>query len=243
MRRAIILTVSFILMGCNLPAQADFDNWLKKTKSKLEQSKSDKSLSKEDMAKGLRDALIVGSQRAIKKLGKKDGFLKDATVKIPVPESLRKIEKILRKTGQEKYVDQFVTTLNRAAEQAAPKTVDIFIDTIKGMSWKDVRKIVKGRDDEATRYFRLKNSDKLRQTIRPIVKMMTDKTGATKAYKRFLRKGGKVVIKLGGDLPEIDQYITEKTMDGLFLKLADEERRIRKDPVARTTHWLKLVFK
>lgn len=242
MQRIALMALSIFLLGFGTGVQAGFSDWFKKAKSEYEQSKKEGRLSDEDMVKGLRDALTVGSKRAIEKLGQKDGYLKDAAVKIAVPGKLRKVEKTLRKLGQDKYADEFVTTLNRAAEQAVPKTVDIFTSTIKEITWKDVRKIVNGRDDEATRYFRRKSGVKLTQTIKPIVRDMTDKTGATKAYKRFLAKGGGVVKKLGGDLPELDGYITEKAMDGLFLKLAEEEKRIRKDPVARTTHWLKLVF-
>ncbi len=227
------------------PPQASSQDW----KSTLRQMSgassaakgSQGSLSQGDMSGGLKEALALGSERAIKGLSRSGGYLDDKSVRIPLPGKLRKIESSLRMLGQGKAVDEFVQTANRAAEQAIPKAAPIVGDAIRGMSFTDARQILSGPDDAATTYFRGKTSDALTRAMLPIVSSATDKAGVTRAFKHMIEKAGPAASMLGDDL-DVDEYITDKTLDGLFLKLAEEEKSIRHDPVARSTDLLKKVF-
>lgn len=200
------------------------------------------SLSKADMNGAILEALSVGVKRAITLLGKQGGYLDDAAVKIPMPENLQKVESLLRKFGQDKYADRFIVTMNRAAEQAVPQTTQIFLDTIKSISVQDASKLLKGSDDAATQYFKDKTSAQLTEVIRPIVSRAMDDVGVTKTYKKLVSKADFLGDYVDKDSLDLDAFVTQKTLDGLFLKLAVEEAKIRKNPVARSTDLLKKVF-
>ena len=199
-------------------------------------------LTDDEIVQGLKQALNQGSQNAIKKLGKPDGFFGNPTVKIPMPQSLQKAEDILRTLKQDKYADEFILTMNRAAEQAVPEAAMIFTDAIKEMSFKDARKILNGADNAATRYFQDKSSKRLAKKMMPIVRNATNKAGVTARYKVMVDKLGVASSLVDPDALDIDTYITNKSIDGLFKLLADEEKRIRQNPAARTTELLKKVF-
>jgi hypothetical protein len=198
-------------------------------------------LSDGDMVGGLKDALAVGAERAIKGLGKAGGFLHDQAVRIPLPGPLAKAEGALRMLGQGKLVDEFAATLNTAAEQAVPKAAPIVGNAIRDMSVADAKSLVTGPDDAATRYFKTKTAGPLASAFLPIVKSTTDGAGVTSAFKKLTSKAGPVAGQLGSSA-DIDRYITEKTLDGLFVKLAAEEKSIRQNPAARSTDLLKKVF-
>jgi len=200
------------------------------------------ALSNKDMNGAILDALTVGVKRAIKLLGQQGGYLNDAKVRIPMPDSLQKVESVLRRFGQDKYADRFIQSMNSAAEQAVPQTTQIFLDTIKGMSLTDAKKLLNGPDDAATNYFRSKTSTQLEKVISPIVSKTMDDVGVTKNYKKLISKADFLGDYVDKDTLDIDSFVTRKTMDGLFLKLAEEEAKIRKDPVARSTDLLKKVF-
>ena len=199
------------------------------------------------MVGGLKEALGKGVQQAVASLGKEDGFLKDLNVKIPMPESLQKVEKTLRTLRQDKLADEFVTTINRAAEQAVPEAAAVLGDSVKQMSIADAKSIVTGTNNAATQYFRRTSETNLHTRFLPIVKAATEKAGVTSAYKRMTEKAGSGFGGLGGGLlgnqaPDLDDYVTRKTLDGLFLKIAEQEKLIRENPVARTTDLLQKVF-
>jgi len=180
-------------------------------------------------------------------LGRNGGFLNDPQVHIPLPGVLGSVAKTARTLGQGQYVDAFERAVNRAAERAVPKTLNIVKETVQNMSLQDVRGILSGGDDAATRYLKDKAGDSLRQAIRPIVAQATDEAGATAAYKRLLASTRGSMGMLGGLMGsrvnlDLDDYVTQKTLDGLFLKLAAEEKAIRTNPVARSTELLKQVF-
>ena len=155
----------------------------------------------------------------------------------------------LRAAGQGEYVDQFETAVNRAAEQAVPQTLDIVQNTVRNMSLEDARGILSGGDDAATRYLREHAGPQLREAILPLISQATDSAGATSAYKALKGQADGMLGGMGalgglvdtGSL-DLDGYVADKTLDGLFLKLAAEEKLIRQDPVARTTDILKTVF-
>jgi hypothetical protein len=226
--------------------QAGWDDWVKKIEESLPGGMPSDTgvsgLSQTEITAGLKEALSVGVEQAIGLLGQDGGFLNDATVRIPMPGSLQTLERGLRAAGQEAIADEFVATMNHAAERAVPETSAIFVETIKSMSVADARDILNGPDDAATRYFREQNQERLSTAILPIVQDATEKTGVTSAYKRLIGGMGFLSQFSNQDSLDLDSYVTRKTLDGLFVKLADEERSIREDPVARSTDLLKKVF-
>ena len=207
------------------------------------------SLSDSQITSGLKEALSVGARRAVELLGTQGGFLDDASVRIPLPGMLGSAAKGLRAAGQGQYVDEFETAVNRAAEQAVPQTLDIVQNTVSNMSLQDARGILSGADDAATQYLREHAGPQLREAILPIVSSATDSAGATSAYKALKTQADGALGGFGnlgglvdtGSL-DLDGYVADKTLDGLFLKLAAEEKAIRENPVARTTDILKTVF-
>jgi hypothetical protein len=203
---------------------------------------SSQVLGNQEMIQAVLEALEVGTRRAIELLAKDGGYLNDQAVKILMPESLQQVDSLLRKLGQEKYADQFVASMNHAAERAVPKTTTIVIDAIKKMSLSDAKAILQGNDDAATQYLRQHTSEALQQAIQPIVSESMDEVGVTSAYKKMVDKADFLSSFMDKESLDIDRYVTEKTLDGLFLKLADEEARIRKDPLARSSDLLKKVF-
>ena len=206
-------------------------------------AQKNQNVSNNDIAGGLKEALSKGVSSAIKSLGKEDGFFKNVRVKIPLPKSLQKVEKLARVAGQGKAVDEFVLSMNRAAEKAVPVAIDVFVDAIKKMTFDDARQILfSGKDDSATQFFRKTSEETLRSKFRPIVEKFTGETGVTQKYKAMVGKAGFAAQFLGKDATDLDGYITQKALDGLFLLVADEEKKIRKDPLGRTTDLLRKVF-
>lgn len=196
-----------------------------------------------EIAGGLKEALSKGVTFAIDTLGKENGFLNDVRVRIPLPASLKKMEKGLRIAGQGKLVDDFIGSMNHAAEKAVPVAVDVFVDAIKQMSFDDARKILfSGEQDSATQFFRRTSEETLREKFRPIVEKFTAETGVTNKYKAMIGKYGFAAQLLGKDATDLDGYVTQKALDGLFFMVAEEEKKIRKDPIGRTTSLLKKVF-
>ncbi len=195
---------------------------------------------------GLKEALSHGVQQAVATLGRPDGFFQDARAKIPMPESLQKVEKGLRALGQGKLADEFVSTMNRAAEQAVPEAASVLGESLKQMSIAEGKSILTGTNTAATQYFRRTSETNLHARFLPIVKAATERAGVTGAYKRMTEKAGGSFGGLGGLLskqaPDLDGYVTGKTLDGLFLKIAEQEKQIRENPVARTTDLLQKVF-
>ncbi len=225
-------------------------------------SESFTGLTAAEMDGGLREALNKGVKVAIEQLGREDGYFGDKLVKIPVPEKLQTLEKGLRKVRMEKYADDFVLAMNRAAEKAVPETAEIFADAIAKMSIEDAKKIIKGADDAATDYFRDKTTAQLEAAILPIVQKYTKETGVTKYYKKMagaydkygaslaessglnalLGAAGVETTKSDFDAKDLDGYITAKGVKGLFTVIAQEEKKIRTNPAERTTELLKKVF-
>ncbi len=205
------------------------------------------ALSEDQVVGGLKEALGKGVQQAVTTLGKQNGFLGDAAVKIPMPSSLQKVEKGLRAVGKGQLADEFVTTMNRAAEQAVPEAAGILGDSVKQMSIADAKSVLTGGDTAATDYFRRSSQTALRDRLLPIIKASTEKAGVTSSYKQMAGKASGALGKFGGgligtEMPDLDSYITDKALDGLFLKIADQEKQIRQNPVARTSDLLKTVF-
>lgn len=196
-----------------------------------------------EITAGLKEALGKGVGYAVDTLGREDGFLKDVRVRIPLPKSLQRLEKPLRVAGQGKAVDDFVESMNRAAEKAVPVAIDVFVDAIKQMTFDDARQILFSKEqDSATQFFRRTSEEKLREKFRPIVERFTAEVGVTQRYKEMIGKAGFAARLLGKDATDLDGYVTQKALDGLFFMIAEEEKKIRKNPIGRTTALLRKVF-
>lgn len=198
-------------------------------------------LSRGEMDQGLKEALSKGVQTAIRQLGRNGGFLNDPSVRIPMPGALGQVEGLLRSLHQEQLANEFVNTMNHAAEQAVPQAAAVFSDAIKHMSVNDVEGILRGPDDAATQYFERKSGAQLLQRFRPIVTAATNKAGVTSAYKNMMDQAGPMARMMGGNT-DLDSYVTQEALKGLFIKIAAEEKAIRTNPVARSTDLLKKVF-
>lgn len=199
------------------------------------------SITNQDATTGLREALVKGSQVAVEALGKQDGFFGNGKVKIPLPESAQKVEKVMRQFGMGKQADELILTLNRAAEAAMPEAKALLVDSVKKMSVQDAKAILTGGQDSATQYFKRTTSDQLRAKFLPIVKKATAKVQLAQKYDEYAEKGVKFGLVKKEDA-NLDSYVTQKALDGLFVMVAEEEARIRKNPAEAATSILKKVF-
>jgi len=194
-----------------------------------------------DIVNGLKEALQIGTGNAVQIVSKVDGYYKNPKIRIPLPETVQKTEKILRAAGYGSKVDEFELSMNRAAEKAAPQAKGLFVDAIKQMTFTDAKKILNGRENEATLYFKEKTSPRLKEVSKPIVHQAMGDVGATKSYQN-LEQSARSVPFAGSLAFDLDQYVTDQALDGLFLMVAEEEKKIRRDPMARSTDLLKKVF-
>jgi hypothetical protein len=236
-------------------ARAGFLDQLGLTKPKSETNQppalSLGSLSQDQIIAGLKEALGKGVQNAISQLGHSDGFLTNLSVKIPMPDSLRTVDKTLRRLKQQKLADDFVRSMNNAAEKAVPEAAAVFSDAIKQMTIADAKAILTGTTNAATEYFRRVTETNLFSRFYPVVTNATEQVGVTAYYTRMIAQaggGGSFGGLLGStglvkaeDL-DIDRYVTKKALDGLFKMVAEEEAGIRANPMARTTDLLQKVF-
>ena len=194
-----------------------------------------------EIVNGLKEALQIGTGNAVQTVSKVDGYYKNPKIRIPLPDTIQKTEKILRAAGYGSKLDEFELSMNRAAEKAAPEAKGLFLDAIKKMTFTDAKKILNGAENEATLYFKDKTSPRLREISKPIVHKAMGEVGVTKSYQD-LEQSARSVPFAGTYAFDLDQYVTDRSLDGLFLMLAQEEKKIREDPAARVTDLLKKVF-
>ena len=220
-------------------AQTQLGDILKKADETLNQ-RSTVGLSNDKIIAGLKEALQVSTGKAVALTGKPDGFLKNEAIKILLPPKLETVGKGLRMLGMGAKVDELEVGMNRAAEQATPQAKQIFIAAVKKMSFDDARKILTGGDTAATEYFKRTSSADLTAAFSPMVHRSMRRVGVVEQYNRVLASapGGSA---LAGQF-DLNKYVVTKTLDGLFLMLGDEEKKIRKDPAAQTSSLLKEVF-
>jgi hypothetical protein len=199
------------------------------------------SLTKDEIVRALKEALKTGTENAISTLARDNGFYLDDEVKIPFPEEVQYVEEKLRALGLGSLVDNFVKQMNHAAENAVDKAGPIFYDAIRQMTITDAVGILNGPEHAATDYFREKTYDQLVEAFKPDISTVLDNMHVSEYWSRVTRTYNKIPLtkKVETDLPK---YVTEKAIDGLFTKVADEEKLIREDPKARTTELLKKVF-
>ena len=198
-------------------------------------------LSDSKVASGLKEALRVGANNAVKLTGKTDGYFGNQAIKILMPSNLRPLERGLRAIGFGAKIDEFILSMNRSAEAAAPAAKKIFGDAILAMTFDDARKILSGGDTAATEYFKSKTSAQLTAGFQPFVEKTMSQNGVTQQYKALTDQYQSIPFAKSQSL-DINKYVVAKALDGLFYLLADQERQIRKDPAARTTSLLKEVF-
>lgn len=231
-----LLFVLLLLGGSIGIAQINVNNVLNTVNNAL-----GKGLSSQDITKGLKEALNVGSRNATGKASAVDGFNKNALIRIPFPSEARDMRSTLLKIGMKRQVEDFERQLNRAAEDAAKKAAPIFVGAITKMTINDGLTILRGKDDEATQYLRRSTATELTRQFRPIIGTSLKKVEITKYWNPLFTSYNKVpfVKKVN---PNLDDYVTQRAVDGLFKLVAQEETKIRKDPAARVSDILKKVF-
>jgi hypothetical protein len=190
---------------------------------------------------GLKEALIQGASKAVGTLGATDGFLGNKEVKIPLPSNLKKVEKAMRMFGMGKQADDLVLKMNRAAEAAVPEAKALLIDSVKKMSVDDAKAILSGGQDSGTQYFKKTTSTAMSEKFLPIVKQATENVQLAQQYNKFAQMGSKYGM-VDKDQVNLEQYVTQKTLDGVYLMIAKEEAAIRQDPVGQASGLLKKVF-
>ncbi|WP_031527056.1 DUF4197 domain-containing protein [Dyadobacter crusticola] len=203
--------------------------------------KNNTGLGENEIVQGLKEALNVGISNGSAEASKVDGFFKNELIKIAVPPEAQKVAETLRKMGLGAQVDKFTLSLNRAAEDAAKKSKPIFVKAITSMTVPDALGILKGQDDAATQYLRKSTNDDLFKTFYPVVDSTLNLNKATEYYEDIVNTYNQIplVKKVNPDLKE---YATQKTIDGLYVLIAQEEKKIRENPGARVTDLLKKVF-
>lgn len=194
-----------------------------------------------EASSGLKETLTRGAELAVDQLGKPNGFMGDARVKIPLPDSIRKGEKMMRTLGAGKYADELVETMNRAAELAVVEAKPILVNAVKNMSFDDARGILTGGEDAATQYFKRVTTTDLTAKFLPVVKDATAKVQLADKYNQYAGKAAKMGLLDEKDA-NLDQYVTKKALDGLFLMVAEQEKAIRKDPISTGSALLKKIF-
>ena len=211
-------------MGWTIPVAAQLEN-----------------ITNREAVSALKTALEKGSRAAVDQLGKENGFFGDTRVKIPLPESLKRAERTMRRLGMGKYADELVLTMNRAAEAAVPEAKQLLVDSVTKMSVQDAKGILTGGETSGTDYFKRTTTDQLRKRFLPIVQQATARVGVAQKYNSYADKGVRFGL-VKEDQANLDDYVTQKALDGLYFMVAEEEKKIRKDPVGTASNILKKVF-
>jgi hypothetical protein len=235
--RASMLVAGVIVLLASGPASAQLDQLLRG----LGAGQQAGGLTDAQIAAGLKDALKVGTENTVNLTGRPDGYFRDQAIKILMPEKLRSLESGLRMAGFGPQVDEFILSMNRAAEKAAPAAKQIFWDAIGQMTFEDARGILAGKQTAATDYFRAKTSDRLAAAFKPIVSDSMNQVGVTRQYKELVGRFQMLPFAKAESF-DLDQYVVGKSLDGLFYVLGQEEVKIRTNPSARVTELLKEVF-
>jgi len=243
MGRARVLALLGVAACLAAPAGAGLWDTLKQVVGGAADSgaPSGPTLGSEEVAAGLREALKVGAERAVAQASRAGGFLDDPRIRIPLPERLQAAGKVLRTFGLGSQVDAFEETMNRSAEQAAGKALPIFGEAVTKLTFQDVEQIWKGPDDAATAYLERTTRERLFAEFQPVVHAASQQVGVTQAYQDLTARPEVSALVAGTDL-DLDHYVTGKALDGVFALLAEEEKKIRTDPLARTTELLKKIF-
>jgi hypothetical protein len=239
MKKAVLMVSLCLLLAAPVVNAAEMTDLLKALPSIPSGGSGQESGT---VASGLKEALSVGTKNAVGLLSQKDGYFGNEAVKILLPENIRRAGDALRMAGYQKEVDAFVLSMNRAAEKAAPKAADIFAGAIRSMSIDDAQKILGGGNTAATEYFKSKTSTQLFDAFKPDISKSMNEVGVTKAYKAMTDRYSAMMPFAKVESLDLDRYVTNKSLDGLFTMVGQEETKIRTNPAARTTDLLKKVF-
>lgn len=236
--RASALVLAALLCLLAGPAGAQIDKLLKG----LGQGGQGSGLSDAKIGAGLKEALQVATEKTVSLTGKTDGYFANQAIKILMPEKLRSFESGLRAVGYGGQIDELVLSMNRAAERAAPQAKQIFVDAIGDMTFDDARKILNGSDTAATQFFKSKTTAQLTAAFRPVISKSMGEVGVTRQYKDLLSRFEAIPFAKSPAL-DLDGYVVDRGLAGLFHVLGEQEKQIRTNPTARTTDLLKEVFK
>ena len=241
MKYAFCLVIAGILFAPS-PGQAGFFDDL--TREALPSLQQQSPLDDSTIVKGLKEALATGTERAVTEVSKPDGYFGNQLIKILLPDRIRQAADLLAEIGYRQQVDEFVLSMNRAAEKAAPKAASFFGDAIRQMSVEDARGILSGGDMAATKFFEKKTRSQLFTAFKPSVTRSMDQVGTARAYKEMIGTYETVPLAsvMGTPSLDLDTYVTNKALDGLFIKVGEEEKKIRTNPASRTTDLLRTVF-
>lgn len=209
--------------------------------NKLKKALEGESISSDEVAQGLKEALTNGVSKGSDLVSQVDGYFKNPEIKIPFPPEVRQVETSLRQVGLGSEVDRFILTLNRGAEDAAKEAKPIFVEAVKQMTIQDAWAILKGEKDAATQYLKSSTSTLLKEKFKPIIQQSLNKVNATKYYGDLVGTYNKIPLVQKVN-PDLDEYATDKAIEGLFVMIAKEEKNIRENPLARTSELLKKVF-
>jgi hypothetical protein len=235
-----LLTVLFLITG--MASMAQSGDLFSSIKKKISGGNGSSSLSSDDIVSGLKQALTLGAQKSADRLSVANGFLNDKAVEILMPEQAQKVEKTLRNLGMGKLVDDAISSMNHAAEDASRSAAPIFVNAIKTMTVNDGLNILKGPDTAATAYLRHSATPDLTRAYSPVIDSALQKTGATKYWKDVFETYNKLPTTFSKVDPDLSSYVTQKAINGIFYYVAQEEILIRKDPAAQVTDLLKKVF-
>lgn len=236
MKRTVLLTLILVLVLPSNSAGGFFDDVLKKFSSPPAGSPDEGTV-----VSGLKEALTIGTENAVSALSSPDGYFGNADIRIPMPDKLKRAEKLLRKVGYNDQVDEFILSMNRAAEEAAPQAAGIFVEAIRNMSIHDALGILDGGDTAATGFFRENTYDELFALFVPAITKSMGKVGAVKSYNRMNRKYTSLPF-VKEEPVDLEVFVTERSLYGLYFMIGEEEKKIRKNPAARVTKLLKIVF-
>jgi len=236
MRKTFYFMLTVFLCSATFTHAGLLDNVMKGIGSPSKGEADDSTI-----ASGLKEALSIGTEKAVNNVSQVNGYFDNQMIKILMPGKIQKVAEVLRQVGYQKEVDDFVLSMNRAAEKAAPKAKSFFVDAIKGMTFEDARGILNGGDTSATEFFKKKTHDNIYSAFKPIVSSSMDEVGVTRSYKEMMGRYETIPF-MSKESVDLDHYVTTKAMDGLFYMVGQEEKKIRTDPSARVTDLLKSVF-
>jgi hypothetical protein len=239
MMKRISASVLAVCVLFALPAHADLRDKLREYREQKRGGSG--QLDTNTVAAGLKEALSIGAKNSVAHVSKLDGYFGNRLIRIAMPENMQKIERLMRKAGFNKEVDRFIVSMNRAAEKAAPQALGFFMDAVKEMTIPDAMQILRGNDTAATQFLKSKTYDKIYGAFKPSVASAMNDVNVTRSFKDLMDKAKKIPF-LKPEAVDLDHYVTSKALDGLFVVLGQEERKIRKDPSARVTDLLRKVF-
>lgn len=236
----LVFLAGVFLSSCVVTEQVQNQQWINSGQSLLK-ALSEKPLTEQDIATGLKEALTISADRVVLKISQNNGYLNDPSIHIALPDELNKVDQSLKKIGLDSYTRELEVKMNRAAEMAAPKAKALFLRAISEMKWQDVQSIYKGRQDAATQYFKNKMTTSLHLLMKPVVQQTLSEAGVVQLYEKIITKYHAIpfVPKVKSNFAD---YVVAKSIDGIFYYLAQEEAAIRKEPAKRTTALLKRMF-